>query len=199
MSALSAFLHPAVPTEEKELVISKRFLGADGKPVPFKIRALTQEENSSLLKASTRKKKVGQQWQDEMDANEYSSRMIVAATVFPDFHSAELCENYNTKDPVQVPGKMLLSGEFLKLITAINELSGLDEGPDEEAKKLIAGDLWDIDVLAAYYCFDNLGWSPGQYDSLPEREKALVRAFALRTMEKRLKESRQMKEAGHSG
>ena len=59
MSALSAFLHPAVPTEEKELVISKRFLGADGKPVPFKIRALTQEENSSLLKASTRKKKVG--------------------------------------------------------------------------------------------------------------------------------------------
>ena len=27
MSALSAFLHPAVPTEEKELVISKRFLG----------------------------------------------------------------------------------------------------------------------------------------------------------------------------
>ena len=89
MSALSAFLHPAVPTEEKELVISKRFLGADGKPVPFKIRALTQEENSSLLKASTRKKKVGQQWQDEMDANEYSSRMIVAATVFPDFHSAE--------------------------------------------------------------------------------------------------------------
>ena len=108
MSALSAFLHPAVPTEEKELVISKRFLGADGKPVPFKIRALTQEENSSLLKASTRKKKVGQQWQDEMDANEYSSRMIVAATVFPDFHSAELCENYNTKDPVQVPGKMLL-------------------------------------------------------------------------------------------
>ena len=69
MSALSAFLHPAVPTEEKELVISKRFLGADGKPVPFKIRA-----------------------------------------------------------------KMLLAGEFLKLITAINELSGLDEGPDEEAK-----------------------------------------------------------------
>lgn len=29
---------------------------------------------------------------------------------------------------------MLLAGEFLKLITAINELSGLDEGPDEEAK-----------------------------------------------------------------
>lgn len=97
MSALSAFLHPAVPTEEKELVISKRFLGADGKPVPFKIRALTQEENSSLLKASTRKKKVGQQWQDEMDANEYSSRMIVAATVFPTFTALSCAKTITPK------------------------------------------------------------------------------------------------------
>ena len=35
----------------------------------------------------------------------------------------------------------------------------------------------DIDVLVAYYCFDNLSWPPGKYDALPVREKALVRAF----------------------
>lgn len=35
----------------------------------------------------------------------------------------------------------------------------------------------------AYYCFVNLGWGPGQYDALPRREKALVRVFALRSME----------------
>lgn len=54
---------------------------------------------------------------------------------------------------------MLLAGEFLKLITAINELSGLMKARTKK-QKLIAGDLWDIDVLTAYYCFDNLGWSP---------------------------------------
>lgn len=54
-------------------------------------------------------------------------------------------------------------------------------------------------MLVAYYCFDNLGWSPGKYDSLPAREKALVRAFALRSMKKRREETQRMKEAGQNG
>ena len=134
MSALSAFLHPAVVKEEKELVISKRFLGEDGKPVPFKIRSLTQEENAAIIKAATRQKKVDGQWQDSIDANELSARTIVEATVFPDFRSADLCETYGTKDPVQVPGKMLLAGEFSRLIDAVSKLSGFDKSLDEEAK-----------------------------------------------------------------
>lgn len=134
MSALSAFLHPAVTREEKEVIISKRFLGEDGKPVPFKIRSLTQEENAAIIKASTRQKKVDGQWRDSIDANELSARTIVEATVFPDFRSAELCERYGTKDPVQVPGKMLLAGEFGRLIDAVSKLSGFDKSLDEEAK-----------------------------------------------------------------
>ncbi len=134
MSALSAFLHPAVTREEKEVVISRRFLGEDGKPTPFKIRSLTQEENAAIIKASTRQKKVDGQWQDSIDANELSARTIVEATVFPDFRSAELCERYGTKDPVQVPGKMLLAGEFSRLIDAVSKLSGFDKSLDEEAK-----------------------------------------------------------------
>lgn len=134
MSALSAFLHPAVTREEKEVIISKRFLGEDGKPVPFKIRSLTQEENASIIKAATRQKKVDGQWQDSIDANELSARTIVEATIFPDFRSAELCEKYGTKDPVQVPGKMLLAGEFGRLIDAVSKLSGFDKSLDEEAK-----------------------------------------------------------------
>lgn len=134
MSALSAFLHPAVTREEKEVIISKRFLGEDGKPVPFKIRSLTQEENAAIIKAATRQKKVDGQWQDSIDANELSARTVVEATVFPDFRSAELCEKYGTKDPVQVPGKMLLAGEFSRLIDAVSKLSGFDKSLDEEAK-----------------------------------------------------------------
>ena len=173
MSALSAFLHPAVPTEEKELVISKRFLGADGKPVPFKIRALTQEENSSLLKASTRKKKVGQQWQDEMDANEYSSRMIVAATVFPDFHSAELCENYNTKDPVQVPGKMLLAGEFLKLITAM--LKRITQKLERIVRMMAK--LWAQEIMYAETMED----AKALYERCPRLLKEKVKAILIKS------------------
>lgn len=133
MSKLSAFLHPAVVSEEKEIVISKRFLDEQGKPVPFKVRSLTQEENAANVKASTKRKKIGNQWQDVLDSGELSARTVIEGTVFPDFRSAELCEAYGTKDPVQLPGKLLLAGEFLKLANAINELSGF-ETPDEEAK-----------------------------------------------------------------
>lgn len=134
MSALSAFLNPAVTTEEKEVIISKRFLGEDGKPVPFRIRSLTQEENAAIIKAATKQKKVDGQWQDSLDANELGARTIVEATIFPDFRSAELCEAYGTKDPVQVPGKMLFAGEFSRLLNAVSKLSGFDKSLDEEAK-----------------------------------------------------------------
>lgn len=48
--------------------------------------------------------------------------------------------------------------------------------------------------MTAFYCFDNLGWPPGKYNALPEREKALVRAFAQHVMKKREEELRQQTE-----
>lgn len=134
MSALSAFLNPTVTSEEKEVIISKRFLDEKGKPVPFKIRALTQEENAACLKAATRNIKVKVGYQENLDSNEYNNRLIVAATVSPDFTSAEVCDHFGTKDPISVPGKMLLAGEFINLLSAIQELSGFEQSLDDEAK-----------------------------------------------------------------
>ena len=42
-------------------------------------------------------------------------------------------------------------------------------------------------MLVAYYCFVNLGWPPSRYDELPPREQALVRMFALRSMDENRK------------
>ena len=44
MSKLSAFLHPAAFEEERLVAISDRFVDEEGNPVPFRIRALTQED-----------------------------------------------------------------------------------------------------------------------------------------------------------
>ena len=54
MINLSAFLHPVTVQEEKEIVISRRFLDEDGNPAKFKIRSITQDEADALLKQSTR-------------------------------------------------------------------------------------------------------------------------------------------------
>ena len=135
MSNLSAFLKPAYLREEKELIISKRFLDEQGNPAPFKIRSVSQEENEQITKASRRQRKVGSMVQEHLDSIEYGRRLVVTGTMVPDFRAKEMCEAYGTLDPMQVPGKMLTAGEFAALLDAISELSGFDaEAPEDEAK-----------------------------------------------------------------
>lgn len=137
MDRLSAFLNPATGEETREVMISKRFLGEDGSPVPFTIKALTQEESDAIRRQSRRRDKKGRPL-EEIDTAEFASRMVLAATVEPDFSRRELCEKFGVLDPTQVPGKMLLAGEFSALLGAITKLSGFDrdslEALEEEAK-----------------------------------------------------------------
>lgn len=131
MSSLSAFLNPVSVQETREIVISKRFVGEDGKPVPFRIRSLTQEENEALRKRSRKTRRVNGQNQEYLDSAEFSARMIVAATVEPDFSSKELCDAYGVLDPLMVPGKMLLAGEYAALMSAITDLCGFSDTEEE--------------------------------------------------------------------
>lgn len=134
MSKLSAFLNPVTTREEKEVVISKRFLDEQGNPVPFKIRALTQEENDTLTKQATRQVKMNGQPLEKLDNTDYTRRVIVAATVEPDFQSKEMCDAYGVLDPLLVPGKMLLSGEYARLGREIMALSGFEQTLEDEVK-----------------------------------------------------------------
>ena len=77
---LDAFLHPVELKQEKEVVISKRFLDSDGKPVPFKIRTISQEENEALSKRSIHLKKVEGRKFEALDDLEYTRRLVVACT-----------------------------------------------------------------------------------------------------------------------
>ena len=135
MSNLSAFLHPVTVQEEKEIVISRRFLDEDGSPAEFKIRSITQDEADALLKQSTRtvKKRDGS-LERTVDDQDFNRRLIVAATLVPDFKSTELCGAYGVMDPLMVPGKMLFSGEFSNLLREILDLSGLGGSVEDEAK-----------------------------------------------------------------
>lgn len=133
MSNLSAFLHPAIEVEEKDVVISDRFQ-EDGKPVPFRIRPITQEENDRIAKQCRRTKKINGQPMEYIDQNELSCRLIVAGTVIPDFRSKEMCDQYGVIDPFMVPAKMLYSGEFSRLMKEISKISGFENDVEEEAK-----------------------------------------------------------------
>lgn len=137
MGDIKAFLQPPVMDETQEVIVSKRFKGADGKPVPFVIRVIDQETNDRLIRqASKRKKENGRSYQ-ELDGDRYRKLLISACVVEPNFKDADLCSYYKTMDPLDVPGRMLSSGEYKRLIQAINELNGFaddDEAVEEEAK-----------------------------------------------------------------
>lgn len=122
MGSLSAFLNP-IKIENKEVIVSNRFV-EDGKPVPFVIRPITEEENKQLIKAYTKPDKKGN---DVFDRTEYVHGMVAKAVAFPDLTNAELQNAYGVMGEAKLLQKMLLIGEFATLSTAVQEISGLDK------------------------------------------------------------------------
>lgn len=127
MSVLKGFLQPTPMGETKDVIISKRFVGEDGKPLPFKIKIIDQDTNDRIYRASTKTRTKNGQTIRELDSLEYGRRLILNCVVSPDFQDKELCDYYKCLDPLSVPGKMLSSGEYQKLVSAINKFNGFDE------------------------------------------------------------------------
>ena len=131
MGDIKAFLQPPVTDETQEVIISKRFKGEDGKPVPFVIRVIDQATNNRLLKRATKKGKTRKQSDQELDRTLYGKLVLEAGVVSPNFKDADLCAYYKTNDPLDVPERMLSSGEYSRLIRAINRLNEFTDTDDE--------------------------------------------------------------------
>jgi hypothetical protein len=137
MGNLKAFMLPSVEDEQKEVVISDRFKDGEN-VVPFKIKVISQETNEGLRKkASHPIRKNNTVVGMDFDTDLYGKLLLQACVVYPNFKDAELCDYYKTKDPLDVPGRMLTAGEYNKLIKEINILNGFTDDPsvlEDEAK-----------------------------------------------------------------
>lgn len=137
MDNLQAFLNPVSVDEVKEVVISKRFVDKDGKPVPFRIKTIMQEENERIIRKCRKVETIRGQRVESLDNQKYNRALIVACTVEPDFRNADLCKAYGTVDPLDLPGKMLTVGEANNLAQEILDLNGFSdeaEQLEDEAK-----------------------------------------------------------------
>ena len=130
MSTLNAFLHP-IKVENKEVVISDRFV-ENGKPVPFVIKPITQEENKNLINRFTRKDKKGV---ETFNRTEYVSALTASAVVFPDLTNAELQKAYGVIGETSLLNNMLLVGEYAELAQAVQTLSGLEKDINEDIEE----------------------------------------------------------------
>ena len=137
MDNLQAFLNPVSAEEVKEVVISKRFVDKDGKPIPFRIKTSMQEENERITRKCRKVETIRGQRVESLDNQKYNRALIVACTVEPDFRNADLCKAYGTVDPLDLPGKMLTVGEANNLAREILDLNGFSdeaEQLEDEAK-----------------------------------------------------------------
>jgi len=131
ISSLSAFLNP-VEVGEKEVVISERFM-ENGKPVPWKIRPVTQEENKAIIKKHTKRNKRGEQ---EFDRVGYTLDLAIAGIAFPDLNNAELQKGYGVIGPQNLLCKMLYVGEYGRLSQEVQRLSGLEDDINEDIEEV---------------------------------------------------------------
>lgn len=84
----------------------------------------------------------------------------------------------------------LTHSQYVEAINKGQFVFNVDDGTVRVEYDLDSLTTFTTDIGEVYYCFVNLGWTPGRYDALPEREKALVRQFAIHAMEKKAKEKR---------
>ena len=131
MASLSAFLHPE-QAENKEVLVSERFK-ENGKPVPFVIRPITQDENGELLKKYRKvDKKTGN---ETFNRVAYNHALTALAVVEPDLNNAELQKAWGVLGPEKLLAKMLYVGEFANLLEAVQELSGLDQDVNDDIEE----------------------------------------------------------------
>lgn len=130
MGSLNAFLHPE-QAKNKEVIVSERFK-ENGKPVPFVIRPITQQENDGLLRKYTKKDKKGNEYFDKVS---YNQNLVAAAVVEPDLENSELQRAYGTLGADKTLVAMLYVGEFATLMEAVQGLSGLDKDINDDIEE----------------------------------------------------------------
>lgn len=133
MSQFKAFfMENAAPAEEHTLVVSDRFKGEDGKPIPWVLKSISESENKMVRNASTKKvKSRSGQMSTETDHALYMSKLVVSCVVFPDLKDAKLQDSYGVRSPESLIEKMLMPGEFADLVTKIQDINGFDRDPNE--------------------------------------------------------------------
>lgn len=138
METLTAFLREnKIKREEVEYVASKDFRGADGEPIPWRLRCLSNEEMDALRDQYTRriKNKATRQTEEKFDAIGFTMAMTLKSVVFPDLKDATLQDSYEVADEEDLLKAMLSPGELSDLQMAVNEANDFEVGMDEKIKK----------------------------------------------------------------
>lgn len=137
MMSMDVFMKgKAADLPEEEIAISKRYLGADGQPVKFRLKAIPTKRIEELRKDCTTIKHIKGQRVENFDRNTFVCRVAIETTVYPNFRDPKLLESYKCIDPVDLAKSVLnLSGEYSDWTEACFVLNGYEIDIKEEVAK----------------------------------------------------------------
>lgn len=125
--------------ESEFVIVSKRFLDSESRPVPFELRAITTERIEELQDECTQPVfKKGRKIDERLDYKRFGAKMGIETTVYPNFRDKDLLDSYGIVDPVELVKEVLsVGGEYAEWIEAVQRVNGFDENFQdlvEEAK-----------------------------------------------------------------
>lgn len=126
---MSAFMKgKAKQLPEEEKVISTLYEDENGKPIPFKFKAIPTALVDKLKSDCTTIKHTKGQRIESFDRDRFSCKIGIETTIFPDFKNTELLQSYNCIDPVDLAKEILnLPGEYTEWIQTCSKLNGFDD------------------------------------------------------------------------
>ncbi|GAA4828039.1 phage portal protein [Paenibacillus vulneris] len=132
MSDLSAFYAQNVSDLTEEFAVSERFKDKDGRPIPWKLRSMTEDENEAIRQSATKRLKVKNGISvPETNPTEYLTKLAVASVIFPNLKDADLQKSYGVLGAENLLRKMLLPGEYAALVEKVQEINGFDKDINE--------------------------------------------------------------------
>ena len=136
---LYGFLHPEI-TPEKEVIVSARFKGKDGKPVPFVIRPLEQEVCDKVQRTCVKTDKKGNSEFDRFKYVDELTRMGANIKVESNIAIINGVTRYtgarvNAPD-LRAGAALVIAGLVAEGITVIDDIYFIERGYEEFDQKL---------------------------------------------------------------
>lgn len=115
---------------------SKRFKDADGEPMKWELRCLTNDEIDQIAKRNTKRVPIKgtRDFKEVRDNEQFAMDMAVKSITFPALDDEKLQESYGTIGAEATLRAMLTPGELADLVLAVNEASGFETGMNDKVK-----------------------------------------------------------------